>query len=118
MTPTDIQNCNCLEIYVEGGDAMKCGAKDWSNFIRVNDNGDEIIPKIINKIDTSSLHVESDEIALEHNPTPEEKHEKLCSILKGVIDSYDNLPQHAKLAPITNYDLQAALLIIYEIVRK
>ncbi len=115
----DYQICSCEEIGVDGGnDYHKCSAKDWANFIRIDDDGNEIIPKIIDKTDTSSLHVESDEVALEYNPTQEEKHEKLCSMLKGVIDSYDNLPQHAKLAPITHYDLQAALLIIYEIVRK
>ncbi len=115
----DYQKCSCDQIGIDGGEIeFKAYAKDWSNFIRIGDDCQEIMPKIIDKSNTSSGHVESDEIALEYNPTPEEKHEKLCSMLKGVIDSYDNLPQHAKLASITHYDLQAALLIIYEIVRK
>lgn len=115
----DLEFCNCGEINVDGSGApYRCGAKNWDNFIRIDDQENEIIPKIIDKTDTSSRHVESDEIALEYNPSSEEKHDKLCCMLKGVIDSYDNLPQHAKLASITHYDLQAALLIIYEIVRK
>lgn len=114
----DYQLCKCGEIFVDGGKDLKCGAKDWTNFRRIDDSDREIIPKIIEKSDISPGNVESEEVHSTYEPNPEQKHANLCSMLKGVIDSYDNLPQHAKLASITHYDLQAALLIIYEIVRK
>lgn len=36
----DFKKCSCGEIMVDGGnDYWRCGAKDWRNFIRLDDDG-------------------------------------------------------------------------------
>jgi len=98
---TDIAICKCGEIEVSEGNSMKCGAKDWNNFIRVDDLGNEIIPKIIHKENTSVSNSKNDYIKM----------------LEELIKSYENLPIDAFNQPITNYDLAAALMIILKIVK-
>ena len=109
MHQTDLQLCKCNEIGVDGGPgSYHCIASNWQNFIRIDDEGKEIIPEI----------VEGDkEVASEEVLTKEVKRERLVEMFKGLIDSYENLPSHAKLNSITHYDMQSALLIMYEIIR-
>ena len=106
----DYQMCQCREIFVDGGKENLCGAKDWNNFLRVDDNGNVIVPKIVEG--------DSDEVVVEQpDMDPNEKKDNLIGMMKNLIDSYENLPPNARFASISHYDLQAALLIIYEIVR-
>lgn len=94
--------CKCKHIGVMGiSDPYKCLVTDWDNFIRIDDEDREVIPKI----------VEPQEPII----TPEEKKDRLLAMFKGLIDSYESLPSHAKLNPITHYDMQSALFIMYEI---
>jgi hypothetical protein len=111
LHPQDYQLCKCGSIFVDGGPNNLCGAKDWKNFVRIDDNGNEHIPKIIEKSDTLEEPVEPSDTILALT-----KQDKL-SILKEMIDGYDRLPPHAHGQPITHYDLQSALMIIYEILR-
>lgn len=107
LNPQDYQLCKCGEIFVDGGKQMFCGASDWTNFLRIDDDGNEIIPTIDETL----------EVEIEAEISPKERSEKLMSMLKGAIDSYDNLPEHGRVASITHYDLQSALVIIYEILK-
>lgn len=99
----DYVNCNCGYISVSGGDGMYCSASDWSFFVRVDDNGNEIIPKI----------KEAKEEVAHGEPTKEEKLDMLSEMIKG----YERLPQHAMTLPITHYDLLSALMLINSILR-
>lgn len=92
---SDYVVCECEEIALDGGDAMRCFAKNWSNLIRVDDEDNEIVPEVVEK-DTKVNALE---------------------MLKMHIESYDNLPEHAMLAPITHADHLSSLMIIYRLLR-
>ena len=43
----DFVRCKCDEISIDGGtDLFKCGAKNWCNFIRLDDNDNEFPVKV------------------------------------------------------------------------
>tara|TARA_R110000868_G_scaffold399504_1_gene673296 strand:+ start:1394 stop:1780 length:387 start_codon:yes stop_codon:yes gene_type:complete len=106
----DYQRCRCGEIFVDGGKNLFCGASDWKNFIRVDDQGLEHIPKIIDKTDTVEENVASP------NTTPLTKNDRL-DMLKEMIAGYDKLPPVALSQPITHYDMMSALILLHEILR-
>ncbi len=98
---SDIVFCKCNEIFVEGGpDKLKCGANKWENFIRVDDEGNEIIVSVKDK---------------EKNEKP--KKDDLLKILDEMIKNIENLPANAMLTPINNYDFCSALILISSIMR-
>jgi len=103
---TDYVLCKCGEIFVDGGESLACGAKNWSNFLRVDDLGNEIEVKVINK-NESSLSTSEQE---------KPKKPELLSMLDEMIKNIENLPDHAKISPINHYDLVSALVLIREIV--
>jgi hypothetical protein len=84
---------------------MRCAAKDFSNFSRVDDEGNEI-----------SVQVLGDK-SLENQPGEPPNRTELLEMLEGLIHGYDNLPQHALLKPVSHADMQSALMIIYAILR-
>ena len=100
LHPQDYQLCKCGAIFVDGGDQMFCGAKNWDNFLRVDDEGKEFGPKIMDEtpIDLPTLS----------------KEDKI-GILGQMLEAYKNLPPQAQLMNPTNYDLYAALSIVHEI---
>jgi hypothetical protein len=105
MHATDLVLCKCEHIFVDGGDAFKCGAEDWSNFLRIDDNGKEIQVKI-----ESHISNESETVLKPHK-------EELLEYLDEMIKSYEILPQHAMMAPITHYDHQSLLILLSAILR-
>lgn len=103
---TDYVSCKCSHISVSGGLRMECSAIDWNNFLRVDDQGNEIIVKVKeSNEDVKPLYNE--------NPTREDK----LKMLDEMIKSYDDLPTIALQAPITGYDFTSALLLISSILR-
>lgn len=102
---TDYVVCKCDEIAVSGGSSMRCAAKDFANFARVDDEGNEIIVKVVG--DTS----------LDSKPGEPPKKAELLDMLDGLIKGYDNLPPHALIKPVSNADMQSALMIMYAILR-
>ena len=95
--------CKCGEICVDGGEALRCAATDWKNFVRVDDYGNEIIVKV------------RDETALEPNSKPNRK--ELLEMLDAMIKDIERLPQHAQTSSVTQLDLSAALLLLSAIFR-
>lgn len=102
---TDYVICNCGEIAVDQGDAMRCAAKNWDNFIRIDDDGKEI-PVNIKEEDVKPIDIQE-------KPTKKE----LLEMLDEMVKSYDNLPPQAMNAPVTNYDMSSALLLLSAILR-
>lgn len=99
----DYVSCKCGEISVSGGvQEYNASANNWSNFLRVDDMGNEIVVTVKEqeKVDVKPLYTE--------NPTREDK----LKMLDEMIKSYENLPSHAIQAPITGYDLISALLLV------
>jgi hypothetical protein len=90
---------------------MLCGARNWDNFLRIDDDGKEIVPKIIEKTENQQVIEEPKEL------NPDEKKQILLDHLKGMVDSFEKLPRVAHTSFVTQMDLHYALLTIYEIVR-
>lgn len=100
----DYVSCICGEISVYEGSAMRCAAKnDLNNILRIDDEGNIIIPKVITTIADNSK--EENKESSEHIVT---RHEQLITMLRAVkdmVNSYEKIPQHAMSMPATNYDL-------------
>jgi hypothetical protein len=89
------KDCACGEISVFGN--MQCQAKDWGNFLRVDDQGNVIVPQVTDAPNTK--------------PTKEE----LIKILDEMIASIEGLPATAMLSPVNQYDYVAGLLLLSQL---
>lgn len=87
---------------------MRCGAKNFSNFMRVDDDGNEIVVTI-----KSSADEDVKQLDIGDKPTRDD----LITMLSDLIKAIDGLPEHAKTAPVTNYDLSASLGLLLAIFR-
>lgn len=105
---TDFVICGCNEIAVDGGEALKCFARDWTNFLRVDDEGNEIVPEI------KEANMPSHTTLVEDIST---KDGDALEALKAMIDSYVKLPRHVIDSPATSGDLCNVMMIIYQAMR-
>ena len=93
VSNNDTVSCNCGEIFVEGtADMMRCGAKHWENFLRIDDEGNEIVPVIKDKAP----------------PTRKE----LLEMLENMIKSIQNMPENAMTVSINHYDWLSLLILL------
>lgn len=104
---TDLVLCKCGEISVDGGEALKCSARDWNNFLRVDDKGNEVIVTLA-KNDVKTLDND-----FSNKPTKKE----LLGMLDEMIKNIEGLPQVAMTTAITHYDFASALLLLASILR-
>ncbi len=103
---TDYVMCNCGEIAVDGGSGLKCYAKNWDNFLRLDDNGNEIIVTSEETLPKSLLDNQS-------KPTKKE----LIDMLDEMVKNIERLPENAMSTPITHYDFVSLLLLLSSILR-
>ena len=106
----DLVLCNCGEISVDGGDALRCASKNWSNFIRVDDEGNEIIPKIIDKANENINTLQGAPIT---KPTKKELIQTLDEMRKNI----ENLPPQAMTSAINHYDWASLLILLSALFR-
>lgn len=105
----DYVTCKCGEISIDGGTQYyKCSAKNWSNFLRVDDQNNEIIPNVVDEIPPQNAPDEFPPIS---------RKEKL-EMLQEMINNLGNLPPEAMTTAITHYDFYAYLLLISSILRE
>jgi hypothetical protein len=101
----DYMSCKCGEISIDGGlDALHCYAKDFSNFIRIDDEGNEILVKVLEKPE-QDIPIESAKL------TRQEK----INMFKEMVKNIENLPQGAMEMPVNHYDLYSFMVLIGEI---
>lgn len=98
--PTDFVECKCGEITVYGGQSMKCTANRWDNFMRVDDEGNEI--KVTVKMPDQ----------LPETPSNIVTKKDLLQALDEQIKSIEALPDHAKLGNINHYDLLSLMIVV------
>lgn len=96
---TDYVLCKCGEIAVDGGEAMRCIAKDFKNFLRVDDEGNEIVVKVI-----------EDKKQLEELKKPSK--DDLCKMVDDMIEGYERLPSNALHLPATSADVLSVLYLL------
>lgn len=105
----DHVSCKCGEISISGGrDTLECSAKNWSNFLRVDDQGNEIVIKVQDSKGKEEQKAE-DLPAL----TKDDK----IKMLEEMVKNIENLPQHAMAAPINHYDLFNYMAMILSILK-
>jgi len=100
----DHVSCKCGSIDVYGGESMKCAAIDWKDFIRVDDEGNEIITTIKNeeRIDICESNTQPSRV-------------DLIDMLDRMVKDIDQLPSSAMSAPITHYDHASLIMLISQI---
>jgi hypothetical protein len=108
----DICSCKCGEITVYDGDAMRVEFRDIKNFVRVDDIGNEIVVAYKDK-----EQGESDK-PQENNPLEDLTRADLIEELDRLIESHDNLPDHAKRAPVSGYDFISLMLLVSNILKR
>jgi len=101
---TDYVACKCGEIAVDAGQAMKCFAIRWENFIRVDDQGNEILVKLKEEI-------------IEHSDAPRPTKKELIDMLNEMTKTLENLPPNAMSTPVNHYDLLSFMLLVSAILR-
>lgn len=100
----DLVSCRCGEISIDGGDYQyKCFAKNFENFLRVDDLGNEIIVQIQNKEQINKI-----EETVKHKPDTQE----LLKLLETMIENIESLPTQAMQTYINHYDFCSALILI------
>ena len=103
----DYMECTCGEIGISGGvDKLNCFAKDFTNFIRLDDEGKEVEVKVIN----NSKDVE--EVPVTEEVKKDITREDKIKLVDAMLDYYERLPQHVLLAAPTQYDLKAIYTLI------
>ena len=100
FTINDLVECDCGEIAISGGSQkLDCFAGNFSNFMRVDDEGNEIVVSIQERPFTST------------KPSRAE----LIEILDEMRKRTENLPPVALYSPATNADLASVLMLVSEI---
>ena len=103
----DYMECTCGEIGISGGvDKLNCFAKDFTNFIRLDDEGKEVEVKVIDKAQ------DKEEVPVTEEIKQEMTREDKIKLVNAMLDYYENLPQHAMLSAPTQYDLKAVYVLI------
>jgi len=103
----DYVSCSCGEISICGGNyKYECYANDFNNFLRIDDQENEIIVKVKEEIE-----IKKDEFA--QKPTRDE----LLKVLDEMIVNIENLPSHVMATPINHYDFCSALILMRSILK-
>lgn len=98
----DYVACKCGEISIDGGnDHLGCSAGDWKNFLRVDDEGNEVVVKTVDSEKTQ----ESQKLSLSEQ----------IDMLDTMVKNLENLPKNAMSLPINHYDLYSFVLLISSI---
>lgn len=103
---TDYVECKCGEICVDGGEAMRCAAKNWDNFLRVDDKGNNVVVTIKGEVKP---------IIDDKTTKPTKK--ELIGMLDEMIKNIEGLPEQAMITPVNHYDLLSALMLVASILK-
>ncbi len=103
----DYVTCKCGEISISGGnDKLECSAKNWNNFLRVDDQGNEIVVKVKDSVEaTTSKDEES---------TTMTKEDKI-DMLEAMVKNIENLPKQAMMNPVNHYDMYNFMVVVLSI---
>lgn len=106
-----IITCKCGEIAIDGGNEFYGAyARDFVNFLRIAEDGTAIEVKYIVK--EPSAVIQQEEV-----PTNKLTRKELLDMLEENLKSMDNMPPHAMISPMTNYDYYAFGTLLLSIFR-
>ena len=115
----DIIGCSCGTIAICGGNVkFQCWSDSWVDFIRIDEDGNEITVKVLNT-EEAGKQVTSDvkQLYIEEKPLPKPDKKELLNELDLMIKNIEGLPQNALYAPVTHYDLVSALILVSALLR-
>jgi hypothetical protein len=105
----DLVSCKCGEISISGGlDAYEAAAMNWNNFLRIDDQNNEIVVKVEGNHPL---------IKIQEIPSTKPNRKELLSMLDEMIKSIENLPDHAKYSSVNQYDLYSFMLLMSSILK-
>lgn len=132
----DLVACSCDEISISGGSVrFECGAKDWKNFLRLDDTDKEFQITVKDKNEDSSnsrddikdndigsnrvdlVNISNDSTFVELDDRPAFTKQDLLSQLDMMIKNIESLPQHAMTLPINHYDFASLMILLSSILR-
>lgn len=109
LHPVDLVSCKCGEISIDGGTmALKAFAKNWGNFLRIDDDDKEI------------------NVTVKDSPNPPEKKNhffghpnksrknEVVDMFNDIVETFENLPPQALNTYVTHYDLLSVMLVLAE----
>lgn len=106
FTILDVIECKCREIEIWGGNQkLGCAAKNWSNFLRIDDHEREIPIKVQAKEDVKPLDM------------PKPGKSEMLEMLDEMVKSYENLPKNVLEGFATNQDVGSILMLLSAILR-
>lgn len=106
----DLVSCKCGEISISGGNyEFLCSAKDFNNFLRIDDKDNTVSVKVVSK---------EDEPKHEEESTPVVSKKEKIAMLERMAQDVERLPSEALSLPITHYDFYSALLLLSSILRE
>lgn len=109
----DYVTCKCGEISIDGGnDYCNAAAKDWTNFLRIDDDGKEIPIKVIDKLSGEDTNTSTPLSDVKRLDMPKITRADKRQALNDMIQKYEQLPQNALIQPCTHYDVLSVLLMI------
>ena len=98
----DYVSCKCGEIAVDGGQEYShCAAKNWPNFLRIDDSGNEIEIKVVEKSETPASI-----------PQAKLTRQECIELIKDQIRICDLDNAERARQPLTNYDLGSVLYLL------
>ena len=106
----DLVTCKCDEIAIAGGsEKLDAFAKNWANFMRVDDEGNEIIVTVEDK--------SSNEKVMEDLTKPQPSKENYIKMLEEFCQNIDSLPPDGKFSFVTHVDLVSVLRLVLDVLR-
>ena len=101
---SDYVSCSCGEIAVDGGQALRCAARDFANFVRVDDEGNEIV-----------VHIQDNKNSLDmvEKITKQDLIKRIDFMISGI----EGMPPNALSTPLNHYDLVSVLALISAILK-
>lgn len=95
MNETHYVTCSCGEISVDGGESMRCAARNFDNFLRIDDEGNEVVVQVKEKYCKSDL----------------------INMLESFIEKIEQMPPNALYSSVNHYDLLTSLNLIHMILK-
>lgn len=95
LNVNDEVTCKCGQISVSGGELLGCAAVNWGNFLRVDDEGNVIVPTVKDKAPVCKAD--------------------LLNALDEMIKRIEEMPQQAMIVAINHYDFVSLLILLSSI---
>ena len=102
-------SCPCNEISIDGGTKkFRAAARDFKNFVRIDDEGNEVAVTLVDKPEPF--------ISKEEKPLVDTYADKLA-ILMEMIDEAEKEHEHMSYANLSKREFAEAMLVIYSLLK-